>query len=118
MHELSIADAIVRTVVRAVGETEVEAVEVVVGAMSGVVADALAFAWDVVTAGTPMAGARLTVTTVPVTVFCDHCDAVVTPTIGVACPWCERPSADLRSGRELQVVSALLKEPAANGVTP
>ena len=61
MHELAIAESLVdRVIERTVGR-RVVAVTVRVGDAAGVVADALAFSFDVVTVDTPIAGARLVV---------------------------------------------------------
>lgn len=110
MHELSVASAIVSTVRDAVAEGTVEAVEVSVGAMSGVVPTALEFAWDVATAGTPLQGSVLDITLVPTTLYCADCDLVVAPEIGFACPTCGALSGDIRSGRELEVRAARVRD--------
>lgn len=115
MHELSIAHAVVATVADAAGGERVAEVRVRVGALAGVVPDALRFAWDVAAEGTVCAGAALTVDEVPVTVWCEPCAAertVVGP-LRLRCPVCDEPSADVRAGRDLQVVSYT---PAAVGV--
>jgi hydrogenase nickel incorporation protein HypA/HybF len=111
MHEVSIAQAIVTAVSDAVDGEQVERVEVTVGAMSGVVASALEFAWDVVTNETPLAGSVLVVESVPTTVYCPTCAAVVEPPVGFVCPSCGELCGDVRSGRELEVRSAHLREP-------
>ncbi len=114
MHEVSIAEAIARTVVEAVDGQSVESVEVEVGALSGVVGSALEFAWDVVTTDTPLAGSVLVVVCVATTVHCVTCDEVVTPDLGLLCPSCGELCADVRSGRELEITSARLRETAAS----
>jgi len=61
VHELAIAESLVdRVIERTVGR-RVVAVTVRIGDAAGVVADALAFSFDVVTVDTPIAGARLVV---------------------------------------------------------
>lgn len=114
MHEVSIAEAIVGTVAEAVDGRPVESVEVQVGALSGVVGSALEFAWDVVTIDTPLAGSVLVVVEVETTVHCVTCDAVVAPEMGFLCPACGELCGDVRSGRELQIVSARLRETAVS----
>jgi hydrogenase nickel incorporation protein HypA/HybF len=63
MHELSIAlsliDAVCDELPRLGAGASVRAIRIRVGPRSGVVADALAFAFDVAVADTPVAGARL-----------------------------------------------------------
>lgn len=105
MHEVSIAESIVRTVGEVVGTARVEAVSITVGALSGVVPDALEFAWDVATTGTTLGGSRLEIERVPATVYCAGCSLLVEPEIGFLCPRCGRLSGDLRSGRELEIRS-------------
>jgi hydrogenase nickel incorporation protein HypA/HybF len=62
MHELSIAlslvDAICEELPR-LGSVCVQSVRIRVGALSGVVPDALSFAFEVAADGSPIAGARL-----------------------------------------------------------
>lgn len=62
MHELSIAMSLVETVCEELprlGRVSVKSVRIRVGPLSGVVPDALAFAFDVAAADSPIAGARL-----------------------------------------------------------
>jgi len=61
MHELSIATGIVEVAVEE-GERHggrVEVVHLKLGALSGVVREALEFSWDLACQETPLAGARL-----------------------------------------------------------
>jgi len=61
MHELSIATGIVEVAVEE-GERyggRVEVVHLKLGALSGVVREALEFSWDLACQETPLAGARL-----------------------------------------------------------
>ena len=61
MHEMSVAMSIVQSVTDAVSSEGgvVEAVSVRVGAMSGVIPEALTFAWGAASGGTALAEARL-----------------------------------------------------------
>ncbi len=59
MHELSLAEGLVDLVAERTAGRQVVAVNLRVGDRSGVVADALPFCFDVVTAGTPLEGAVL-----------------------------------------------------------
>lgn len=106
MHELTVAESIVHAVIDAVGDAHVESVEVAVGVLSGVVPDALEFAWDVATADTALAHSGLVIDLVPVTVFCAPCTALVTPDIGFRCPSCGTIADQIRTGQELEVRSA------------
>ncbi|WP_078883954.1 hydrogenase maturation nickel metallochaperone HypA [Streptomyces sp. NRRL S-340] len=110
MHEVSIAAALVERageLALAEGADTVSAVTVRVGELSGVVPDALDFAFEVVRAGTALSGARLVVEQVPARAYCGPCAAEFA--VGVPpffwCPRCDRPSRDLRSGRELAITA-------------
>jgi hydrogenase nickel incorporation protein HypA/HybF len=59
LHELSLAEGLVDLVAERTTGRQVVAVNLRVGDRSGVVADALAFCFDVVTVETPLAGAVL-----------------------------------------------------------
>ncbi|HEY1496909.1 MAG TPA: hydrogenase maturation nickel metallochaperone HypA [Candidatus Solibacter sp.] len=62
MHELSIAMSIVEVAseeAQRQGGARVEAVHLKLGALSGVVKDALLFSWDLACEDSPIAGAKL-----------------------------------------------------------
>jgi hydrogenase nickel incorporation protein HypA/HybF len=64
MHELSIAVSIVELASEEAGAlrgAHVEAVHLKLGALSGVVKDALLFSWDLACVDTPIAGCRLAI---------------------------------------------------------
>jgi hydrogenase nickel incorporation protein HypA/HybF len=110
VHELSIATAIIERadeMARADGTDSVSAVTVRVGELAGVVPDALSFAFEVARDGTALAGARLQVEQVPAQAWCGPCAeefAVGMPPF-FWCPRCDRPSTELRSGRELEIAA-------------
>ena len=70
MHELSIADAIVRIAAAHAGGRQIETVEVKVGHLRQVVPDALAFAFALVAEGTEAEGAELVLEEVPAAGVC------------------------------------------------
>ncbi len=110
MHELSIAQNLVETVEAAARQANARAVQVVylrMGVLSGVVKEALLFSYDVAVTGTLLEGSRLEIETVLLTVYCPTCAATVElPTIQLfRCPRCGTPTGDIRSGRELEIVS-------------
>lgn len=110
MHELSIANQLVELVSAHAQENDggkVRLVRLRIGALSCVHRSALEFSFELVTESTPLQGAVLDIETVPVTVYCAHCDSVE-PLDGIQsfrCPRCQTPSADIRSGRELELHS-------------
>ena len=110
MHELSIANSIVEIVAehaRQHGGGRVTGVTLRIGRLSCVHEDALRYSFDLVTEGTPLAGASLAVIEVPVRIWCGLCDAEVElPGIQrFACPACGHLSGDIRAGRELDIES-------------
>lgn len=113
MHELSIATAVVEQAeetAREYGGAAVSAVRIRVGELSGVVADALRFSFDVARRGTAAEDALLVVEEVPARAACEPCGdvfAVGTPPL-LWCPRCDTPAAGLVSGRELEVTAVEL----------
>jgi hydrogenase nickel incorporation protein HypA/HybF len=110
MHELSIALNLVDTADRAArdaGATRVTVVRLRLGALSGVVADALHFSFDVVAAGTLLEGAELHIEELPAVVHCPQCDAdVELPGVQqFRCPVCATPTGDVVQGHELELAS-------------
>jgi len=115
MHELSIVASVVDTVTESLAAypaARVLEVRLRVGALASVVVDSLEFCWGIATEGTPLAGARLVVKTVPVVMHCAGCDADV-ELDGVQsfrCPRCGELCGDLRQGRELEIEAIEIEE--------
>lgn len=106
MHELSIAHAVVSTVMQALPEPNPRVTEVNlrIGVLSGVVPQALHFAYDVATADTPLAGSVLRVEDVPVVIRCPTCGPQELSGIrDFTCPICGVPCGDVIAGKELEV---------------
>jgi hydrogenase nickel incorporation protein HypA/HybF len=120
MHELSIAiglvDAACDELTRLGPGVRVVALHVRVGAMSGVVRDALAFSFDVAAEGTAVSGARLEIDETPVTIHCVRCraDAPLDAWPPLRCPRCGEPTDDVRGGRELQLTALEVMDDAAH----
>lgn len=109
MHELSIAMSLVETAcekAHALGGVRVSALHVRVGALSGVVKDALLFSFEVAAQGTPLEGARLLVTEVPLAIRCLRCDDEREVTeFRLVCPVCDEPASQVLRGRELELTA-------------
>ena len=107
MHELSIAMGIVEAALEEAQRrgVQVSAVHLRLGALSGVVKDALLFSYEMACQDTALAGSRLIVEDVPVVVFCPQCEKEQTlPSVqSFACPVCGKPTIDIRRGKELEV---------------
>ena len=73
MHELAIAQRLIETAVAALpksADAQVAALRVQLGALAGVSKAELQFGFDVVSAGTPFAGARLEIEEIAAAVDC------------------------------------------------
>jgi hydrogenase nickel incorporation protein HypA/HybF len=110
MHELSIALSLVEMASAAAAEANagpVAAVYLRVGALAGVVPEALEFSFEIAADGTPLAGARLVIEALPLVIHCAVCDQDVQPPgpNSFRCPQCNTPSADVVQGRELDLVA-------------
>ena len=111
MHELSIADAVVRIVSRHAGERRVTRVELKVGHLRQVVPDALEFAFGLVAQGTPAEGAELVMEEVPAEVRCERCGAqTVLKAFPAHCRVCGSLDVDVTGGDELLVDALELEE--------
>lgn len=109
MHELSIAMSIVEMAEEEAQRHggQVKAVHLKLGALSGVVKDALLFSFEMACADTVLAGSRLVVEDVPIVVFCDHCQVRrgLSSAQWFCCPECGTPTSEVVQGKELEVVA-------------
>jgi hydrogenase nickel incorporation protein HypA/HybF len=122
MHELSIAMAIVDGAVETAAEYPGERVAVVhlrLGDLSGVVAEALLFSYDLACAGTPLEGSRLEIEEVKVAIFCAECQAEreLESTQDFSCPVCRTASGKVVRGRELMIDSLELSDQYAAAIS-
>jgi hydrogenase nickel incorporation protein HypA/HybF len=113
MHELSIAASIVDLAQEEADHrgVSVRAIHLKLGALSGVVREALLGSYEIAAAGTPLEQARLVIEDVPIVVFCPQCrDRRRASMPMLRCPDCGTPTPDVLEGGELQV-TALEVEP-------
>jgi hydrogenase nickel incorporation protein HypA/HybF len=108
MHELSIALSIVDGVLEEAehrGLSQVQAVHLRVGALSGVDKDALRFAYPMACEGTPLQGSSLEITDVDVLIYCAACVAERKPRAldDICCSDCGTPSGQIVRGAELEI---------------
>ena len=77
-----------------------------IGALSGVVAEALQFAFEALADGTVAQDATLSIENVPAMFWCETCCSEFQSVNLVAqCPTCKTFSRELRAGRELELAS-------------
>jgi hydrogenase nickel incorporation protein HypA/HybF len=114
MHELSIAMGIVEAAMDEAKQrhVQVSAVHLRLGALSGVVKDALLFSYEVACQDTPLQGSRLLIEDVPVAVFWPHCKAkrVLESVQSFTCPECRSVTGDVLQGKELEVFALEVEE--------
>lgn len=114
MHELSIAMSIVDIAQEEAERrsVQVEAVHLELGALSGVVKEALLFSYGIACDGTLLEGSRLVVKEVPIEVFCPRCS--VSKTLKSMqwfhCPDCGAATTEILHGKELAVTALELKQ--------
>jgi hydrogenase nickel incorporation protein HypA/HybF len=112
MHELAITQSVVDLVAERTKGRRVVAVHVRVGRLSGVVADSMAFCFDLATAGTALAGARLDIEETPARVVCRTCRSEQELPDALLLCACGSADVDVLDGDDLRVVSVELeKEP-------
>lgn len=114
MHELSIAMGIVEAAMDEAQRrgVQVSAVHLRLGALSGVVKDALLFSYEVACQDTPLAGSKLIVEDVPVAVYCAQCQGrrELATVQSFTCPDCGAPTREVLQGKELEVFALEVQE--------
>jgi hydrogenase nickel incorporation protein HypA/HybF len=109
MHEVGIVQSTLDLALKqakASGATQIHELRMRVGVMTGVVPEALTFAFEIARQGTLASSARLEIETVPLSCWCQKCQTEFPcADYNNLCPQCQQPSADFRKGRELELVS-------------
>jgi hydrogenase nickel incorporation protein HypA/HybF len=120
MHELSIAISIVELAEEEAERrgVQVDAVHLRLGALSGVVKEALLSCYEMACENTPLQGSRLLVEDVSVMIFCPSCRAQrpVSSVQLFCCSECGAPASEVVQGKELEVVALEIRECAPNPV--
>jgi hydrogenase nickel incorporation protein HypA/HybF len=114
MHELSIAMSIVDMALEEAESrnVKIDAVHLELGPLSGVVAEALLFSYQVASSGTRLEGSRLVIREVPIEVYCPACKAQKSlPSMQwFCCPECGTATADVIHGRELAITALEVRD--------
>jgi hydrogenase nickel incorporation protein HypA/HybF len=106
MHELAISEALLGQLTGLAeqhGWPRLSRVWVRIGLLSGVVPEALQFAFNALSAGTPAEGAELVLETAPGRFACDQCGELDLERLTFVCPQCDGPLRLLRASRELSL---------------
>ena len=104
MHELGITRNIVAIVSERAQGQKVLRVTLEVGRLSGMLAEAIRFCFDICSQGSPLEGAALQIVEVEGRGHCSACGAepVMTMPLG-RCPVCREPSLRIVAGTELKI---------------
>jgi len=112
MHELGITRNIVAIVSDAAQGRRVRRVTIEVGALSGVMSDAIAFCFDMVSKGTVLEGADLDIREIEGRARCSSCGAEFPmDTLYAPCP-CGSRRIERLQGEELKIKTMELEEAA------
>lgn len=109
MHEVSIALSlldIAEKQCKKEGYKGIESIAVKIGKASGIMPEALLFAFDAVKRGTLAENAHLTIEEIPVSGYCNNCKKTFTidETFVLYCPKCGDTAFRLISGKELDII--------------
>ena len=115
MHEMGIAEELVKIAMDAIPEDmddpKVAILNLRIGKLASVVAHSLTFCIEIITKDTPLENVRLVIESVPVKIQCKVCRqewAVDTPMF--KCPDCENGEVAMITGREIEITSMELAE--------
>jgi hydrogenase nickel incorporation protein HypA/HybF len=134
MHEISVAQSLIDLVedelaARAAAEMrgggdpvcqQVGQIVVRVGALSGVVPEALSSAFRIAVGESSIRGATLVIESCPVVVWCEPCgrDSAIASPQRMRCPACGRSAGSVVGGRELELTSIEVTDAAAHAPGP
>lgn len=108
MHEFSICKSLIEIIEQEAGRyctVPVVAVKLRIGKLSGIVPDALRFAFTVLSEGRRTEGAALLIEEVPIQISCQSCGKVSTVDDPfLLCPHCRGSEVELTGGRELEII--------------
>ena len=105
MHELAITQSVVDMVVERTAGRRVGRVRLDVGALSGVVPDAMQFCYELIVSGTPLEGSTLVIEQTRGAAHCRSCGQdFALDSLILLCD-CGSADLDIRSGRQLRIVS-------------
>jgi hydrogenase nickel incorporation protein HypA/HybF len=110
VHELSIAQSLIDLASEAAAREESQRVtrlHIQIGALAGVVKEALLFSFELAAVGTPCEGATLEIDDIGVTMLCPECRETKIPSdlYSLCCPACGTLVRDVLTGRELDLIS-------------
>ena len=109
MHELAITQSVVDMVVERTAGRRVGRVRLDVGALSGVVPDAMQFCYELIVSGTSLEDSTLVIEQTPGAAHCRSCGQDFALDSLILLCSCGSAEVDLTAGRELRVLSVELE---------
>jgi hydrogenase nickel incorporation protein HypA/HybF len=114
MHEMSVTQELLEMALAEAkknGAKSVTQINLVIGSLSGVVAESVQFYFDFLSQGTAAQDARVNVKTAPFEVRCRKCQTVFQPEDECwSCPQCQQWEVEILSGKELYLESIEVEE--------
>jgi hydrogenase nickel incorporation protein HypA/HybF len=112
VHELSLCHSMQEVVARAANGRPVDTVHLQVGRFRQVVPDTLAYCWSLVVADTQLAGSRLAIDHVDITLRCATCagESRVDGELLLLCHECGSGEVSMLTGEEFLITTLDLKE--------
>lgn len=109
MHEVSLLENTLELAVgyaQKQGASQIHRLTLRVGELSGVIPEALRFAFEIVVQGTMAETAKLDIETIPAICYCPTCQQKFQPTDWIyECPQCHQLCTEILQGRDLELVS-------------
>lgn len=89
------------------GDLTVTTVNLRIGALSGVVPEALEFSWEVASDESRLKGSKLSIETVDATGYCPQCreERTISNLQSFRCPVCLTPIEQVMGGHELEILT-------------
>jgi hydrogenase nickel incorporation protein HypA/HybF len=106
MHELAVTESILEIALRHGGEAgagRITDLHLVIGELSTIIDESVQFYWDIVSEGTPAAGATLHFRRVPAQLTCQTCGHSYSPRQTLPCPACGSEDIAITAGEEFNL---------------
>lgn len=115
MHELPVTESILEIALRYAARAEAHRVTdiyIVIGQLASIVDDSVQFYWDIISADTIAAGARLHFERTPAEMLCLNCRETYNPGEGeLSCPSCGSRQVQVISGEEFRMEAIEVETP-------
>lgn len=109
MHEIGIMEHTLEIAITSAKEqnaTKIKQITMNIGKLSGVIPDALEFAFDVLKKETIAQNAILKIKIIPVVCFCNTCKQNFSPSEWIfECPHCHQFSNNILQGKEIELIA-------------